>query len=210
MAFLTEASLATLGFICLGANVKISDKASIYNPELMVIGDNVRIDDFCVISGKVIIGRNVHVAIFCNIGGGELGVTLEDFSGLAYGCHVFSQSDDYSGRTLTNPTVPDKYKHETKAAVLIKRHSIVGTCSVILPGVTLEEGTSIGAMSMVTKSTEPWMVYFGIPAKRLKQRRRDLLELERNYLREEVDSKATLENMKGINNEGKLGSVLDN
>ncbi|MDD4929081.1 MAG: acyltransferase [Gallionella sp.] len=186
MAFLTEAALNAMGFKSLGLDVKISDKASIYNPELMEVGDYTRIDDFCVISGKVTLGRNVHVAIFCNIGGGELGVTLEDFSGLAYGCHVFTQSDDYSGRTLTNPTVPDKYKRETKSAVLIKRHSIVGTSSVILPGVTLEEGTSVGAMSLVSKSTEPWTVYFGIPAKRLKSRRRELLELEQDYLQEKA------------------------
>ncbi len=186
MAFLTEEALSSLGFIRLGVNVKISDKAAIYNPELMEVGDCSRIDDFCVISGKVIIGRNVHIAVFCNIGGGELGVTLEDFSGLAYGCHIFTQSDDYSGRTLTNPTVPDKYKRETKSPVLVKRHSIIGTCSVILPGVTLEEGTSIGAMSLVTKSTDPWSVYFGIPAKRLKSRKRELLALEQAYLQEEL------------------------
>ena len=203
MAFLTEASLAALGFKRLGDNVKISDKASIYNPELMEIGNYSRIDDFCVISGKVTIGRNVHIAVFCNIGGGDLGVTLEDFSGLAYGCHVFSQSDDYSGRTLTNPTVPDKYKHETKASVLIKRHSIVGTCSVIIPGITLEEGTSIGAMSLVTKSTEPWAVYFGIPAKRLKSRKQALLELEQDYLSDEIKLKAMLENKKGVNHDQK-------
>lgn len=185
MAFLTEAALAGLGFRRLGVDVKISDKASIYNPELMEIGDHSRIDDFCVISGRVVIGRNVHIAILCNVGGGELGVTLEDFSGLAYGCHVFSQSDDYSGRTLTNPTVPDEYKREMKLPVLIKRHSIVGTGSVVLPGVTLEVGTAVGAMTMVTKSTEPWSVYFGIPAKRLKGRQQDLLELEQQYLRGE-------------------------
>lgn len=203
MAFLTEASLAALGFKHLGDNVKISDKASIYNPELMEIGDHTRIDDFCVISGKVTLGRNVHIAVFCNIGGGDLGVTLEDFCGLAYGGHVFSQSDDYSGRTLTNPTVPDKYKHETKASVLIKRHSIVGTCSVIMPGITVEEGTSIGAMSLVTKSTEPWSVYFGIPAKRLKSRKQALLELEQDYISEEVQLKAMLENKKGVNHDEK-------
>lgn len=187
MAFLTEESLAALGFKSLGVNVKISDKASIYNPELMEIGDHSRIDDFCVISGKVFLGRNVHIAIFCNVGGGEVGVILEDFCGLAYGCHVFTQSDDYSGRTLTNPTVPDKYKHEIKSPILIKRHTIIGTCSVILPGVTLEEGTSVGAMSMVTKSTVPWSVYFGIPAKRLKARRQELLVLEQDYLREATE-----------------------
>lgn len=184
MAFLDEQSLVERGFKHLGRNVKISDKASIYNPELMEIGDDSRIDDFCVISGKVVIGKNVHIAVFCNVGGGEPGVTFDDFSGLAYGCHVFTQSDDYSGRTLTNPTVPDKFKNVAKASVHIKRHCIVGVSSVVFPGVTLEEGTSVGAMSLVTKSTEAWSVYFGVPAKRLKARKQDMLMLEEHYLQE--------------------------
>lgn len=182
MAFMTDAQLRDMGFKSLGANVKISDKASIYNCDQISIGDNTRIDDFCVISGKVTLGRNVHVAIFSNIAGGELGVTMDDFSGLAYGCQVFSQSDDYSGKTLTNPTVPASYKKEAKSAIYIGRHVIIGTSSIVLPGVHLAEGCSVGAMSMVTKSTTPWGIYFGIPAKRLKNRSKDLLELESEYL----------------------------
>lgn len=182
MAFLSEQQLQQLKLKCLGKNVKISDKASIYDPDLIEIGDNSRIDDFCVISGRVTIGRNVHIAVFCNVAGGEEGITFGDFSGLAYGCHVFSQSDDYSGNSLTNPTVPDKYKKETKAAVVIKRHAIVGACSIILPGVVIEEGVAVGAMSMVTKSTSAWAVYFGIPAKKIKERSRKLLDLEGEYL----------------------------
>jgi len=182
MAFLSENEITSLGFLKLGKNIKISDKASIYNHDQISIGDNSRIDDFCVLSGKISIGRNVHIAVFCNIAGGENGIFLDDFSGLAYGCHIFSQSDDYSGRTLTNPTIPDCFKKETKAAIQIGRHCIVGTSSIVLPSVTLAEGTSVGAMSMVTKSTEPWSIYFGIPAKKIKNRRRDLLELEKQYL----------------------------
>lgn len=183
MPFLNNDALINLGLKYFGKNVKISDKAVIHGPELIEIGDNSRIDDFCVISGNVRIGTNVHIAVFCNVAGGEAGITLEDFSGLAYGCHVFSQSDDYSGRSLTNPTVPDIYKKELKAAILIERHCIVGCNSVILPGVTLREGTAVGAMSMVTKTTAGWSVYFGAPARRLKSRAKDLLALEAEYLR---------------------------
>lgn len=129
----------------------------------------------------------MHVAVYCNVAGGEEGVVLEDFTGLAYGCHVFSQSDDYSGHSMTNPTVPDIYKNETKAQVILKRHSIIGACSIVLPGVTLEEGTAVGGMSMVTKSTEAWSIYFGIPAKRIKSRRLDLLALEKKYIANEVN-----------------------
>lgn len=182
MAFLTDDALSAIGFRSVGVDVRISDRAAIYDPGQMDIGDRTRVDDFCVLSGKVSIGRNVHIAVYCNLAGGEAGITMEDFSGLAYGCQVMSQSDDYSGRTLTNPTVPDEFKSETKAPVLIERHSIVGTHSVVLPGVTIGEGTAIGALSLVTKSTEPWSVYFGAPAKRLKARSRDLLDLEARYL----------------------------
>jgi len=182
MPFLSQQQLESMGFRSLGKNVRISDKAAIYNPEQIEIGDHSRIDDFCVVSGKISIGRNVHIAVFCNVAGGSEGIIFEDFSGLAYGCHVFSQSDDYTGRTLTNPTVPARFKREFKKAVRLGRHCIVGTNSLIFPGVILAEGCSVGAMSMVTKSTEEWGVYSGIPARRLKDRKRDLLVLEQAYL----------------------------
>jgi acetyltransferase-like isoleucine patch superfamily enzyme len=185
MAFISDEEVCKMGFKKIGRNVKISTKASIYNTEKIEIGDNSRIDDFCMLSGSITIGRNVHIAAFCNIAGGEPGIVLNDFSGLAYGCQIFSQSDDYSGKTLTNPTVPKKYKNEHFAAVVLERHVIVGTNSVILPGVTIAEGCSVGAMSMITKSTTPWGIYFGVPAKRLKDRKKDLLELEKEYLQDE-------------------------
>jgi acetyltransferase-like isoleucine patch superfamily enzyme len=187
MAWLTQNQLEDLCFKRLGRDVKISDRASLHDTALMEIGDYTRIDDFCVISGKVVLGRNVHIAVFCNIAGGAEGVTLEDFSGLAYGCHVFSQSDDYSGLSLTNPTIPKALKNERKSKVHIGRHCIVGTNSLIFPGVTMAEGCSLGAMSMLTKSTEPWTTYFGIPAKKLKKRKNDLLALEKAYLQSELE-----------------------
>jgi len=182
MAFLSQNELEALHFKSLGTNVKISDKASIYNPEHMSIGDNSRIDDFCVLSGHLTIGKNVHIAVFCNLAGGEKGIVMEDFSGLAYSCNVFTQSDDYTGLTLTNPTVPDEFKKERKQPIHIKRHVIVGAASMIFPGVTLEEGCSVGAMSLVTRSTEPWKIYSGIPAVAVKDRKKDMLILEKAYL----------------------------
>ena len=185
MAFLSQEKLESMGFKYIGRNVRISDKAAIYNADQIEIGDHSRIDDFCVVSGKVKIGRNVHIAVFCNIAGGTEGITFDDFAGIAYRCDIFSQSDDYTGRTLTNPTVPGDYKREAKKAIHIGRHCIIGTGSMVFPGVKLADGCSVGAMSMVTKTTEPWGVYFGVPAKRLKERKRDLLTLELEYLNSE-------------------------
>ena len=83
MAFLSQEQLAQMGFTSLGKNVRISDRAALLNAVRIDIGDNSRIDDFCVISGRVSIGRNVHIADYCNVVGGSEGVTLEDFAGLA-------------------------------------------------------------------------------------------------------------------------------
>ncbi|NNC36252.1 MAG: acyltransferase [Hyphomonadaceae bacterium] len=185
MPFLNQLELNSLGFKRLGKNVRISEKASIYNADQIEIGDHSRIDDFCVISGNVKIGRNVHIAIYSQLSGGRPGIEMCDFSGLAYGCQIFAQSDDYSGTTMTNPTVPAEYKSEAEAPITIGRHCIIGTNSIVLPGVHIQEGTSVGAMSMVTKTTEPWSIYFGAPAKRIKARKKDLLELEKAYLASE-------------------------
>ena len=42
--------------------------------------------------------------------------------------------------------------------------------------VELGEGCSVGSMSLVNRSAEPWGVYVGIPARRVKERSRKLLE----------------------------------
>ncbi|SHK86674.1 galactoside O-acetyltransferase/dTDP-4-amino-4,6-dideoxygalactose transaminase [Marinobacter antarcticus] len=184
MGYLSESALEELNFKSLGQGVKISDKASIYNAELMEIGDFSRVDDFCVLSGKVVLGCYCHVAPMCLIAGGEPGVELKDFSGLAYGVKIFAQSDDYSGETMIGPLVPSKYKRERFASVLLERQVIVGTNAVIFPGVTVAEGCAIGAMALVTKSTEPWAMYVGNPARWLKARKKDLNELESRFLQE--------------------------
>lgn len=54
-----------------------------------------------------------------------------------------------------------------------------------MPGVTIDEGCSIGAMSLIIKSTQPWGIYLGIPAKKIKDRKQDLLFLEKKFLEEE-------------------------
>ena len=150
----------------------------------MSLGDLVRIDDFCVVSGPLTLGRNVHIAPGCLVAGGEPGIQMEDFSGLAYHVQIFSQSDDYSGHTLTNPTVPANYKFESKAPVHLGRHVIVGAGSVVTPGVVIADGGAIGTMSLVNRSTEPWSIYAGVPARRVKERSRDLLTLEAQYIAE--------------------------
>lgn len=188
MAYLNREQLEQLGFRFLGKNVRISDKAAIYDPERMEIGDHSRIDDFCILSGAVRIGSYCHVTPMCLIAGGQPGVNIADFCTFAYGVKIFSQSDDYTGETMANSLIPKKYKKEIFSAVSVEKHTIVGAGSIIMPGVTLREGTAVGAISLVTRSTEPWGIYTGIPARRHRERSKNLLSLADQFIREQSDS----------------------
>lgn len=184
MAYLSQKELEGMGFKNLGRNVKISDRASVYNAELISIGDYSRIDDYCVLSGCLSIGSYVHVTPMCLIAGGEPGISIDDFCTLAYGVKLFAQSDDYSGSSMVNSLIPKKYKNEKYEKVILQKHVVVGTNSTVFPGVTIGEGCSIGAMTLVSKSTNPWGIYVGIPAFRLKDRKKELLALEERFLKE--------------------------
>lgn len=184
MASLNRSIIESMGFASVGENVFISDRASFYNCAKIALGNNVRIDDFCVLSagaGGIKIGNYVHIAVGCSlIGAGK--ITMSDFSGLSSRVSIYSSSDDYSGAAMTNPTVPSQYTNVIHANVIVGRHVIVGSGSVILPGVTLEEGVAIGALSLVKNNCRAFGIYFGSPAKLIKERKRDLLELEKEFL----------------------------
>lgn len=184
MAMLDHDAILSLGFASVGEDVLISDRASFYGTERIHIGNNVRIDDFCVLSageGGIDIGNYVHIAVFSSLmGAGK--ITLMDFCNLSSRVSVYSSNDDYSGATLTNPMVPAQYKNVSHAPVYLGKHVIVGCGSVILPGVRIAEGAAIGALSLVAKDCEAFTMHAGIPAKLIKKRKLDLLDLERQFL----------------------------
>jgi len=180
VAMLDIRDVQKMGFRRIGKNPLISDRASFYGISDISLGDNVRIDDFCVLaagSGGIYLGDHVHIAIYSSlIGAGK--ITLSDFSGLSSRVSVYSSSDDYSGASLTNPTVPAEFKNAITAEVFLGRHVIIGSGSVILPGVTLEDGVAVGALSLVARNCEAFSIYAGNPAKKIKDRSRDLLQME--------------------------------
>jgi acetyltransferase-like isoleucine patch superfamily enzyme len=183
-SFYTPAELKKLPFKAIGKDVLISRYARIYDMKIIEIGSNVRIDDFCFLSGRIKIGSHVHIASFVSLCGGDKGIILEDFVGIAEKTVVLAKTDDFSGASLTNPTIPEKYRNVFEAPVILKKHALVGVDSFILPGVILGEGSVIGAKSFVKKNIDPWSICVGIPAKKIKDRKKDLLRLEKLFLEE--------------------------
>lgn len=183
---LSRTEMEEIGFSELGEDVQLSEYARFYGVDKIAIGNHVRIDDFCVLSagsGGIRIGNYVHIAVFSSlIGQGE--IILSDFSGLSSRVSIYSSSDDYSGASLTNPTVPREFTNVVNAKVRIGRHVIIGSGCVILPGVNIDDGTAVGALSLVKHDCNPFSIYAGYPAKRIKERSRDLLELEEQFFSE--------------------------
>lgn len=185
MAFLTQSQILALGLSSCGDNVLISDKASIYGASKISLGNNVRVDDFCILSagtGGITIGNFVHIGCYSSIIG-KGAVYLGDYSGISSHVSIYSSSDDYSGKSMTNPTIPECYRNGDNRDVHIGRHAIVGAGSVLLPGVEVGEGCAIGALSLVKKKCDAFFIYHGNPAKKICKRSRMLLEVEKNFLK---------------------------
>jgi acetyltransferase-like isoleucine patch superfamily enzyme len=176
-SFYSDDELSEMGFCSVGRNVFISRKASVYTPELVTIGDNVRIDDFCILSGKVSIGSYIHISAYTAIYA-RFGVVLEDFVTVSGRVIIYSQNDDYSGQFMTNPMVPAEYTNITGGGVLLKKHSIIAAGSIILPTITIGEGACLGSMSLAKSDLEPWFIYAGIPARKIRERENRILLLE--------------------------------
>lgn len=181
-SFYSNEEIKKIGFKSCGHNVLISKKTSIYGANNISIGDNVRIDDFCILSGNIKLGNYIHIAAATLLYGGDVGIKIGDFSTISSRSAVYALSDDYSGEYMTNPMIEDKCKNVTQISVNIGRHVIVGTNSTILPGVTINDGVAIGACSLVNKDCDEWKIYVGTPAKYLKKRSMNLLELEKEFL----------------------------
>lgn len=184
-SFYTNEELKKIGLKQYGSNVLISKKASIYGASNIILGNNIRIDDFCILSGKIILGNNIHISAYSALYGGKAGIIIEDFSGISSRVCVFAVSDDYSGTFMTNPTIPDKYRCTDSKTVTIHKHVLIGSGCTILPGVDIGEGCALGAMSLCNKSMKEWMIYAGIPAVRIKNRNKNILKLEKKLIGEQ-------------------------
>lgn len=170
--FLTQDALQKIGFKSLGKNVLVSEHANIYGADRISIGDNSRIDDFCILSaGKdgFEIGSHVHIACFVSLIG-QARIVLKDFSGISSRVAIYSSTDKYDGEHLTGPTIPSEFLDVYHAEVIIGKHVVIGAGSVVLPGVEIGDGSAVGSLSLVNRTLQEGIIAFGCPAKAIKAR----------------------------------------
>jgi acetyltransferase-like isoleucine patch superfamily enzyme len=160
-----------------GQNVFISPGAEIRRPQLVSIGNHVAIDTGVYITTQASIGDYTHISPYATVIGGQKSeFVLEHFATIAAGSRIIAGSDSFSGEGFTSVTVPDEFRDKvTYSTVKICRYAGIATNVVILPGITIAEGSVVAACSLVTKDTEPWTIYMGTPARPVKMRKKEVM-----------------------------------
>lgn len=169
--------LRLLGFN-VGNDCRVSRRVEIPDPTAVTLGHNVRIDAFSTITtgtdGYIKVGSNTHIADGVKILAAS-GVEIGDYVGIGPRAVILSVSDDYSGKSMVGPLAPEGSQGGKKEKVTINSFAVIGASSVVLPGVEIHEGVSVGALSMVSRDLSPWGIYFGAPVKFLGPRSQVML-----------------------------------
>jgi dTDP-4-amino-4,6-dideoxy-D-glucose acyltransferase len=177
----SKKELTSMG-IEFGENVQIHRSALFFGGNIK-IGSNVRIDCYTVVTSRepVVLGSNIHLGAAVHIFG-TAGIHIDDFCNLSSRCSIFTTSDDYTDGYMTNPTIPDEFKKVDCLPVKLDKHVIIGCGSIIMPGVALKYGASVGAQSFVNKDVSQFSIVAGTPIRKIGTRNKDkLLELEKLY-----------------------------
>jgi acetyltransferase-like isoleucine patch superfamily enzyme len=154
-----------------GEDVYISHNVEIRRPHSIDIGNHIAIDSGFYCTVAALIRDYIHIGPYVSIiGGARAFLDLAGFNTIGAGSRVLCASDEFLGAGLVGMS-PTEYRDKIiHAPVIFKMFASVGTNVVIHPGVTLAEGSVVGSCSLVTKDTEPWTIYFGIPARPIKMR----------------------------------------
>jgi acetyltransferase-like isoleucine patch superfamily enzyme len=152
-----------------GKKVFISKKATIINPENLIIGDNVRIDDgvMLICKKKMRIGSNVHIAPYSIIRSHEK-LFIKNNILISSFVDIFTSTDStFYKDKFSHPLIKKKKMKPFSKSIVISSYSSIGSHSVILPGARISIGTSVGALTLINFKTESWGVYVGNPPRLL-------------------------------------------
>lgn len=147
----------------IGEGVIIGKAVRIRRPEDVMIGDYTIIDDFCYISSALEIGRYCHIAPNVTISGGKGKLTMGNICSIAAGSSIHTGSSDYKGVSLDFPSIPLEFRFGGFSEdIVFDDHVLLGSHTVVLPGVHLPEGFASAALTVIKKREyESWTLYGG-------------------------------------------------
>lgn len=157
-----------------GEDVVISPQVEIKRPHLVAVGDHICIDSGFYLTAGAELGDYVHIGPYVCVIGGEHGLLkMGNFTNIAAGGRVVCGSDEFRGAGFSFPGLTKYRDRLIIEPVVIGDFVGIGASVTILPGVELAEGCVVGAGAVVTRSTEPWTIYAGVPAQPVGKRPSD-------------------------------------
>ncbi len=157
-----------------GEDAFVSATVEIRRPHLVRLGNHIAIDTGFYCTTAAILADYIHIGPYVTvIGGASALLAMKGINTIGAGSRLLCASDEFLGAGLAG-LAPAEYRDTVCVEpIIFAAFASIGTNVVIHPGVTLGEGSVVGSCSLVTKSTEPWTIYRGIPAKPWKERPRD-------------------------------------
>ena len=154
-----------------GQDVFVSLNVEIRRPHLVRLGNHIAIDSGFYCTTAATVGDYIHIGPQVTvIGGASALLCLAGFNTIGAGSRILCASDEFLGAGIVGIAPPEFRDVVHTKPVIFETFASVGTNVVIHPGVTLAEGSVVGSCSLVTKSTEPWTIYRGVPARPWKKR----------------------------------------
>lgn len=156
----------------LGEGAIIGKTVRIRKPEKTIIGDHTIIDDFTYISCELEVGRYCHISSNVSFIGSTGKVTMGDFVGIASGCSIHAGSSNFITASLDLSPIPLEFQFGTIVEkVYFENFILLGSHTVVLPGVHLPEGFASSAHTVIRKyKYEPWTLYGGFECRKLSKR----------------------------------------
>ena len=135
--------LLALGFESVGADVMVSRDVRFFAISGS-LGDRVRIDTYCIVTGQVELGADVHIAPLCFLSATGGRISMARGSGMGPQVAMLTRSDDY---TTADLGAGDKLSGD----IIVGENSIIGAGCKILPGVTIGHDASIGTNCVISR-----------------------------------------------------------
>jgi acetyltransferase-like isoleucine patch superfamily enzyme len=164
------------------AGVQIGRKTWIHSQAVLETREgSIVLGDFCEVHRGVQLlayGGHIRIGNFCSINPGCLlyghgGLNIGNDVRIAAGTIIVPANHNFEdGDRLI------REQGETCLGVTIGNDIWLGAHAIVLDGVTVADGCVIGAGSVVTKSTEPYGIYVGNPARRVKERKSSVFEAD--------------------------------
>ncbi|MCS6886484.1 MAG: acyltransferase [Acidobacteriota bacterium] len=152
----------------IGSNVIIERGAMVFHPENISLGNNIYVGHYAILKAyyrnEMVIEDNCWIGQFCFFHSAG-GIHIEQNVGIGPGVMILTSRHSEQGRGI-----PILFSEIEEAPVRICRNSDIGVGSIILPGVVIGEGTQVGAGAVVSRSTEPYSVVAGVPARLIRMR----------------------------------------